>query len=197
MNAAREEQFWLTVRVSECGRRTETDGKVSRRRIELRKCPILSNSLKGENQPARGDEIDLSIYEADPGQEDIGSFDTLGILFLSLPRTTFTEFWAASAAADGAARDIIIAFKKAHPPYRYTITKVELAEHMPEAINLNPKTHALIRVHPVVAELREIRRSWAESSHGIVIALFAFIAFTLVTAITGSALQALWRWVNP
>jgi hypothetical protein len=115
MNTAREEQFWLTVRVSECGRRTETDGKVSRRRIELRKCPILSNSLKGENQPARGDEIDLSIYEADPGQEDIGSFDTLGILFLSLPRTTFTEFWAASARLTARRATLLLHSKKLTP----------------------------------------------------------------------------------
>jgi hypothetical protein len=198
MNTAREEQFWLTVRVGECGRRTETDGKISQRRIELRKCPILSNNLKGENQPARGDEIDLSIYEwstydaAASAQAIgfIGSIQVFAFIELSLPPATFAEFWAASAAADCATRDVTIRFKNAETSY--SITKVELIEHMPEAINLNPKAHALIRVHPVVAELRDMRRTLAQSWRGIFIGLFVFAALYVAS----SALQAFWKWVN-
>ena len=103
MNTTRDEQFRLTVRIGGCERCIETDGKFCHRIIKLH-CPILSNSLKGENQPARGDEIDLCIYEATPDEEVIGSIHMLAFIELSLPSATFAEFWAASAAADGAAR---------------------------------------------------------------------------------------------
>jgi hypothetical protein len=195
MNTVQEEQFWLTVRIGGCRRHTETDGELSRRIIELRGCPILSNSLKGKDQPARGDEIDLSIYEADPGQE-IGFFEHLGILFLHLPPTAFAEFWTASAAADGAARDLTIQFKN-DGPSSYTITKAKLVEHMPDPIDFNPKAHALIRAHPVVAELRDIRKTLAESWSGIVMLFFVLAAFGLVTYLLSSGLGALWKWVNP
>jgi hypothetical protein len=200
MNTAREKHLWLKVRLGSCQRCTETDGKASRREVRLRDCPILSSGLKGEDQPAPGDEIELGIYEAGLGEQVIGSFDMLAFVQLSLPPAAFAEFWTASAAADGAARDIIIQFKDADPPF-YAITKVQLVEHMPETIDFNPKAHAPDyipgRLHPVVAELREIRRTLAGSWRGIVTGFFVVAAFVLVTNFISSALWALWKSVNP
>jgi hypothetical protein len=200
MNIAKKNLFSLTVRFGSCQRYTETDGKLSRRSIGFRDCPILSSSLKGENQPARGDEIELWIHEADPGEDVIGSFPTVGWGFvqLSLPPAAFAEFWTASAAADGAARDITMQFKDDEPCFN-AITKVQLVEHMPEAIDFNPKAHRYIpgRLHPVVAELREMRRTLAGSWRSIFSAFFVVAAFTLVTGLILSGLQALWKLVNP
>ena len=200
MNTAREKHFSLGVRLGSCQRYTETDGKVSRRIVRLRDCPILSSGLKGDDQPARGDEIELLIDEPALGEEVIGSFDTLAFVQLSLPPAAFAEFWTASAAADGAARDITIQFKDAEPPF-YAITKVQLVEHMPESIYFNPKAHAPGyipgRLHPVVAELREIRRTLAGSWRGIVAGFFVVAAFVLVTDLISSALRTLWKLFNP
>jgi hypothetical protein len=58
-HTAREKSLSLTVRFGSCQRYTETDGKLSRRSIRFRDCPILNCGLKGEDHPARGDEIEL------------------------------------------------------------------------------------------------------------------------------------------
>jgi hypothetical protein len=200
MNNAREKLFFLTVRLGTCQRSTETDGNHVRRWIRLSGCPIISNSLKGEGQPAQGDEIELSVLEAEPREQVIGSFDTLGFLQLSLQPAAFAELWAASAAADGAARDIAIQFKSTEPPF-YLITKASLFEHMPAAIDSNPKGHGLGyipgRVHPVVEELRDIRRTVAGSWRGLAIWLFVVVGFVLVSGLISSTVRALWRLVQP
>jgi hypothetical protein len=199
MNTVREKSLSLTVRFGSCQRYTETDGKLSRRSIRFRDCPILNCGLKGEDQPARGDEIELWVHEGDTGQEAIGSFDTLGFLQLSLPPAAFAEFWTAGAAADGAARDITILFEKGELPF-YWITKAQLVEHMPEAIDFDAKAHApgyiSGRLHPVVAELREMRRALAGSWRGIVTAFLVIGAFVLVVGVISSALQALWKLLS-
>jgi len=127
-------------------------------------------------------------------------------LQLSLPPAAFAEFWAASAAADGAARDITIQFENDELPFyttraHYTITKAQLVEHMPEAIDFNPKAHGRGyipgRVHPVVAELRDMQRRLAGSWRASVIGVFVAVAVILVTHLISSALQALWKLVNP
>jgi hypothetical protein len=192
----------LTVRFGDCQRDIETDGALSRRAIKLR-CSVLSNSLKGEDQPGRGDEIKLWFHEADAG-EGFGSFDTLGFIQLGLPPATFTEFWRASAAADGAARDLYIQFKKDDSfEYKdnYIITKVQLTEHMPEPIDFDPKAHAPGyipgRVHPVVVELRDMRReliaSWRQA---LFMALLFWVAFALWSGPISSALRALWGLIS-
>jgi hypothetical protein len=200
MNTDQEEHYWLRVRFGLCERHIETDGKLCHRIIRLRDCPVLTNSLKGENQLERGDEIELWICEAAPGEEVIGEINMFGFIQLNLPPAPFSEFWAASTAADSAARDILIEFKstgaRVFSNAIYEIVKVKLEEFMPEGINLSPKAPP-VRVHPVVAELRDMRHSWAESWRGITIGLFAIVAFTLMTALIVSALQALWKWVNP
>jgi hypothetical protein len=193
----KEKKFWLRVRLGNCERYTETDGKLSRRTIKLR-CPVLSNSLEGENQPQRGDEIELWFCEADAG-EGIGSFEKLSGIDLGLPPTTFAEFWSASAAADGAARDVSIQFKKddsfVHSD-NYIITKVQLTEHMPEPVDFNPKAHALGyipgRVHPVVAELRDLRRNLTTIWRVALFVVAAWVAFALIS----SGLRALWGLIS-
>ena len=182
------QKFWLTVRIRNYRRNTETDGKLSRRRIYLRDCLILSNSLQGENHPARGDEIELSIYETIPAQEIIGSFDTLSVISLNLPPTVFAEFWTGSAATDGATRDITIQFEDAGDGF-YTITQAELIEYMPEAVDLYPKAPP-VRMHPVVAELRDIRRTLPR----VILTLLYCAAGGVALAVV---LGALWKWVNP
>jgi hypothetical protein len=200
MNTAREKRFFTTVRFGSCHRYTETDGTHSRRIISLRDCPILSNSLKGKDQPARGDEIELSIYEADPNEKVIGSIQMFSFIGMGLPPVAFAEFWTASAAADGAARDITIQFENAESSL-FTITKVQLVEHMPEAIDYNPKAHGPGyipgRVHPVVAELRDIRRALAGSWQSIITWLFVVATFVFVTGLIGAGVRALWKSINP
>jgi hypothetical protein len=198
MNTTREENLWLTVRLGNCQRYTETDGKLSRRHIKLC-CPTLSCSFKGEDQPGPGDEIELWFHdEADAG-EAIGSFDRMGFIDLSLPPTTFAEFWTASVAADGAARDISIRFKKTDRSI-YTITKVQLIEHVPEPIDFNPKAHGPGyipgRVHPVVAELRDMRSRLITSWRGVGAALVSALVFVALIELISSALRALWRLIS-
>jgi hypothetical protein len=197
----REIPFVLAVRFGNCQRYTETDGRITRRIVSL-KCPILRNSLKGEDPAGRGDEIELRIQEADIGEEGIGSFDTLGFLCLTLPPAAFAEFWAATNAVDGAARDIIIQFKKPEPSLNaYIITKAQLVEHMPEAVDFTPKAHAPGyipgRVHPVVAELRDMRRALGQSWHPILTAFLVAVGFVVMTELISGALRALWRLINP
>ena len=193
------ENFSLTVRLGRCQRYTETDGTFVRRTIELLYCPILNGDLKGEGQPAPGDEINLWILETDQGQEVIGSFDAPTILYLSLPPAAFAEFWAASSAADGAARDITIQFKSDETKF-FRITKAQLIEHMPEAIDFNPKAHKAGyihgRAHPVVTELRDMQRRLAGSWRGVVTGLSAVAAIVLVIDLLGAAFRALWRLVQ-
>ena len=152
-----QKQFVLVVRLGRCHRSTETDGNRVLRSISLRGCPIIDNSLKGEGQPARGDEIELSVVEGEQGQEVIGSFATLGFVQLTLQPAAFAELWAASAAADGAARDIAIQFISTEPPF-YLITKASLFEHMPAAIDSIRGLSARLYSRPCASGRRGIAR---------------------------------------
>jgi hypothetical protein len=223
MNSETEKLFMLTVRFSNCQRCTETDGKLSHRTIML-DCVIREFSiLESERQPdARnqrwraapqhpddsglgtaepGDDIKLSIHEADPSEEGIGSVHMLAFLSLNLPPATFAEFWAASAAADGATRDIKIRFKNGAEPPLYAITYVQLVEHMPEAVDFNPKAHGPGyipgRDHPVVAELGEMRRAFVGSLRSTVGWLLYLAAIGLVAILLSIIVRAVWNAAHP
>jgi hypothetical protein len=196
MNTAREKHFWLKVRFGGCQRSTDTDGKNSQRRIMLRDCPVLSNSLKGEKELTASDEIELWIYETDQGQEAIGTIDTFAIIELMLPPAAFAEFWAASASVVGATYDVIIQFQN-EGSSSYTITKAQLDEHLPETVDYYPKAHAPGyipgRVHPVVAELRDMQRRFIGGWRGFLITAVFFLGIFILIEI----LQAVWRVLQP
>jgi hypothetical protein len=77
----------------------------------------------------------------------------------------------------------------------------EAEVHMPAAIDSNPKGHRLGyipgRVHPVVEELRDMRRAVAGSWRGLVTGLVVVVGFVLVSELISSAVRALWRLVQP
>jgi hypothetical protein len=74
-----------------------------------------------------------------------------------LPPAAFAELWNASAAVDGALRDLRIEAETDKTGF-YRIIHVDLFESMPEAINFNPKKALLRRVDPATTELREWRQ---------------------------------------
>ena len=90
---------------------------------------------------------------------DIGSFSSFHNIRLRLPPTTFSHFWIASAASDGAARDITIYFKAEAELFK--ITRVLLVEHIAE----QEKT----RAPPVVAETRPMQ--WQGTLLGFLVCL--------------------------
>jgi hypothetical protein len=196
-----EKQFALMVRVGACERHTvavakrfaESDVYNTGRRIRLSECPILRTDLKGDGY-SRGDEIEIWIYELEGDQ--IGSFDSLTYIQLSLPPAAFAEFWTGCAAADGAARNISIHFKSDATNY-FKVTRVDLVEYMAAAIDYNPKGHALGylpgRPHPVVAEFRDIRHRFIGSWKGFLI----FICFILGISLITEILRAAWRFIQP
>ena len=95
-----------------------------------------------------------------------------GIFDLSLPPTTFSHFWAATAASDGGARDIIIYFKVEAAVFK--ITRVLLVEHTAD----HKQTHA----PPVVAEPRDVK--WPSILLGFLVAF----AIGAVLAVIGHEL---------
>jgi len=185
MNTARGRHFTLTVRVGGCERQTtaeakrfaETDAHTAGRRIRLSECPILSTDLKSEGQLSRGDEVEIWIYEFEPDQKVIGSFDSLAYLQLSLPPVAFAEFWAACAAGDGVTRNININFKNDDTDY-FKVTRVDLVEYM------GP--------HPVVAELRNMKQGFIGRWQGFLI----LICFVLGISFMLEILRAAWRFIQ-
>jgi len=111
-----------------------------------------------------------------------------------LRAVTFAELWAARAATDGAARDVHIDFKTDIEFHR--ITHIKLIEYMPPAVDWNPKSRSryLVRVHPVVAETRDIQKKLAGSRHGFVTAFFVVVAFVFVTDLI---IRAVCKLVQP
>jgi hypothetical protein len=190
MNTDRGKQFTLTVRLGHCTRYTENDVRGVSRSIQL-SGPIINTGLKGDGQPQRGDEIDLSINENLSGQGGIGSFESLTYLTLNLLPAAFAEFWSASAAADGMARDIRINFHSVDPPY-FEISKAYLVEHMPGDTNENPKRRRG-RPHPVVAELRDMRRAVMGSWRSVVTTFAVIAAFAVAIQILAFGIRAIWH----
>ena len=191
------------MRVAACERQTtaeaksfaETDALTAGRRIRLSECPILSTNLEGDGQPARGDEVEIWVYELDSDQEVIGSFDSLAYLQLSLPPLAFAEFWSGCAAADGVARNVNIHFRSDGTDY-FRITRVDLVEYVAGAVDYNPKGHAPGylpgRPHPVVAELRDMRQRFLGNWRGFLILICIVAGFSLLADI----LRAAWRFIQ-
>ncbi len=55
----------------------------------------------------------------------------------------------------------------------------------------------LVRVHPVVAEMRDIQKKLAGSWRGFVTAFFVVVVFVFVTDLIGAVIRALWKLVQP
>ena len=108
MNTPGGGHFSLTVRLGKCRRCTKIEGEHSDRTIFWSSSVIFSD-LKGEGQPARGDEVEILFQEIKPGGEVLGRFDTVAMLSLGLPPDPFAELWV--ACADGAGRHLTIRFK--------------------------------------------------------------------------------------
>jgi hypothetical protein len=183
------------VRLGKCRRYTEIEGKQSRRTIIFSDCSIIFSDLKGEGQPARGDEVEISIQEKDSEREVCGRFDTLDLLSLGLPPVQFAELWAAGAAVDGAARHLTIRFKSDEAVDR--IATSHLGEIMPVCLHLVE----YMGLHPVVAELRDIQRrladNWGGAWRGALIGVSVLAASLLVTELAAAAFRALWKLVQP
>jgi hypothetical protein len=156
MNTADGQHFSLRVRLAECERHTvansksyaETEPRTAGRKIRLRNCAVVeTNFERAEARPKTDDKIELWIDEFYAGLLDIGSFSSFNNIRLRLPPTTFSQFWIASAASDGAARDITIFYKAETALFK--ITRVLLVEHITD--------HEQIRRPPVVAETPPVK----------------------------------------
>jgi hypothetical protein len=150
MNTADGQYFSLRLRLAECERHTvansksyaETEPRTAGRKIRLRNCAVVeTNFERAEARPKTDDKIELWIDEFYAGLLDIGSFSSFNNIRLRLPPTTFSQFWIASAASDGAARDITIFYKAETQLFK--ITRVLLVEHITD--------HEPTRRPPVVA----------------------------------------------
>jgi hypothetical protein len=137
MNTADGQSFSFRVRLAECERSTvansksyaEAEPRAAGRQIRLHNCPIIeTNFERAEGRPTIDDKIDLWIDEFYAGLLDIGSFSFFHDIRLRLPPTTFSHFWTACAASDGAARDITIYYKAETEAFK--VTRVLLVEHL-------------------------------------------------------------------
>jgi hypothetical protein len=166
MSSTDTEEKSIVVRAAQRRRYTDTNGRTVRRVIRLNG-PILSSDL----EVARvGDEITLWVEEAPQTQVAIGSLQmiadkdhngqrSLAPIDLTLPRAAFAEFWAAASVADSALRNITIKFDDAM--MEHAITDVVLLEGTP--------------THPVIAELRFIRRRLQLLLVGLLAAAAVFV----------------------
>jgi hypothetical protein len=167
MNTGDGQYFSLRVRLAECERHTvansksyaEAEPRTAGRKIRLGNCAVIeTNFERAEGRLKTDDKIELWIDEFYAGLLDIGSFSSFHNIRLRLPPTTFSHFWIASAASDGAARDITIYFKAEAELFK--ITRVLLVEHITE--------HEKTRVPPVVAETRPMQ--WQGTLLGFLVA---------------------------
>jgi hypothetical protein len=187
MDATDGQYFSLRVRLAdECERHTtansksyaEAEPRTAGRKIRLPNCTIIeTNFERTGGRPATDDKIELWIDEFYAGLLDIGSFSSFRDIRFSLPPTTFSHFWAATAVSDGGARDIIIYFKVEAAVFK--ITRVLLVEHTAD--------HKQIHAPPVVAEPRDVK--WPSVLLGFLVAF----AIGAVLAVIG---HELWHGFN-
>lgn len=135
MSTADGQSFAMRVRLAECERYTVANSKsyaekepiAAGRQIRLRNCTIVETNFERVEERATTDnKIELWIDEFYAGLLDIGSFSSFHDIRLRLPPTTFSHFWHACAASDGAARDITIYFKAETGAFK--VTRVLLVE---------------------------------------------------------------------
>jgi hypothetical protein len=187
MDATDGQYFSLRVRLAdECERHTtansksyaEAEPRTAGRKIRLPNCTIIeTNFERTGGRPATDDKIELWIDEFYAGLLDIGSFSSFRDIRFSLPPTTFSHFWAATAVSDGGARDIIIYFKVEAAVFK--ITRVLLVEHTAD----HKQTHA----PHAVAEPRDVK--WPSVLLGFLVAF----AIGAVLAVIG---HELWHGLN-
>ena len=186
MNTSDSQSFALRIRLAECERYTVANSKsyadaepiAAGRQIRLRNCAIIeTNFERAEGRATTDDKIELWIDEFYAGLLDIGSFSSFRDIRLRLPPTTFSHFWIASAASDGAARDITIYFKAEAEAFK--ITRVLLLEHVTD--------HDRTRVLPIPAETRDMK--WASILLGFLVAF----AIGAILAVIG---HEFWRGFN-
>jgi hypothetical protein len=167
MNTATDQSFSLRARVAECERYAlansksyaESEPKAGGRAIRLRNCLIIETDFeRGGELPITDTNTELWIDELYAGLVDIGSFTSFHDIRLRLPPSTFSHFWTASAARDGAAREIVIYFK-ADETEAFKITRVLLVEHITESNPIYTESnsvhsdHLPAHVPPVVTEM--------------------------------------------
>jgi hypothetical protein len=166
MDTADGHYFSLRVQLAECERHTvansksyaEAEPRTAGRKILLRNCAIIETNFERAGRPKNGDKIELWIDEFYAGLLDIGSFSSFREIRLRLPPSTFSHFWVASAASDGAARDITIYFKAEAELFK--ITRVLLVEHLTDQTRT--------RKPPLVAETRNLK--WQGALLGFLVA---------------------------
>ena len=177
MNTADGQHLSLRVRLAECERHTvansksyaEAEPRTAGRKIRLGNCAVIkTNFEQAEGRLKTDEKIELWIDEFYAGLLDIGSFSSFHNIRLRLPPTTFSHFWIASAASDGAARDITIYFKAEAELFK--ITRVLLVEHIAE----QEKT----RAPPVVAETRPMQ--WQGTLLGFLVAFAIGAVFAVI-----------------
>jgi hypothetical protein len=175
MNTADSQHLSLRVRLAECERHTvansksyaEAEPRTAGRKIRLRNCAVVeTNFERADARPKTEDKIELWIDEFYAGLLDIGSFSSFHNIRLRLPPTTFSHFWIASAASDGAARDITIYFKAEAELFK--ITRVLLLEHITEPERT--------RAPPVAAETRHLKSQSALLGFLVAFAIGAVLA---------------------
>jgi hypothetical protein len=178
MDATDGRYFSLRVRFAECERYTtansksyaEEEPRSAGRKIRLRNCAIVETNFEWtDGRLTTDDKIELWIDEFYAGLLDIGSFSSFRDIRLSLPPSTFSHFWVASAALDGAGRDIIIYFKAETGVFK--ITRVLLVEHITDLAQ-NPAP-------PLVAETRDVK--W----QGVLLGFLVAFAIGAVLAVIG------------
>jgi hypothetical protein len=157
MSTAEGQSFAMRVRLAECERYTLANSKsyaekepiAAGRQIRLSNCTIVeTNFERAEGRATTDDKIELWVDEFYAGLLNIGSFSSFYDIRLRLPPTTFSHFWHACAASDGAARDITIYFKAETEAFK--ITRVLLVEQA----NDQNRT----RMPHVASETRDMKR---------------------------------------
>lgn len=190
--------FFLEVRVGRLRRHTTANAKDASRTIEITECPIIrcdDSQIAGKN--IYDQQLDFWIREVREGElpwdknpEKIGAFSTSRFhVNLLLHPQAFSQFWHASEAADGAARNIRIDFKKDHPEI-FAIVEACLSEYMPDAIDFEPQSHAPGflpgRAHPVVSELRIMRAKLLNILRPLAIGMAIILIISLAASVIRS-----------
>jgi hypothetical protein len=199
MGGVREKHFTITLRIAGGERslsvasKAYADGRMlDGRKIRLANSPVAGCDFKGEGALTRGDEVEILIHELNSTQEILGSFDFFSFIEFSLPTETFEQFWTASATADGTGRNIAIHFKNDETQF-FRITRVVLTEYLPTLDNDDDPKKLTSRPHPVVAELRDMKRQVLNSLHGWLI----FLGFAFGIGIVIEVVRTVWHWVQP
>ena len=157
----------IVVRAAQRRRYSDTNDRTVRHVVRF-SGPVLSSDLEGVKD---GDQATLWVEEVPQTQVAIGSLQTaadeehneqrsLAPIYLTLPRAAFVDFWDAAGSTDFALRNVTIKFDDT-----MMITGVVLLEGTP--------------MHPVVAELRFMRRPLRLLLIALLVAAVVFVALEI------------------